>query len=73
MVRANTDAFAAVDTPLSDNLRFSAPHAYGFGGAMLDAVGTALALVAVKPHRMEISIHDTPPLDNHSFMKWYFN
>ena len=57
MVRADADAFAAVDAAFRDDLRFAAPHPDGLGGAALDAVGASHTFVPVQRDGMKESVH----------------
>src|SRR5699024_5979866 len=52
VVRANADAFAAVDAALFQNMRFAIAHANRLGGAALDAVDAAHAKFFVQHDRM---------------------
>ena len=56
MVITHSDAFAAINAALVDNMRPPAAHAYGLRGAALEAVGAALALILVQTDGVESSL-----------------
>ena len=62
VVRADSDAFAAIDAALGNNVRLPITHTDCFRGAPLDAIGAALAFFLIQTHRMEKSLHLSSPL-----------
>jgi hypothetical protein len=56
MMGAHSDADAAVDATVADNVGFAPPHPDGLGRALPDAVCAALAFLRVQRNRVKHGI-----------------
>ena len=62
VVRTDTDALAAVDAPLGEDVRLAVADADRLGGTALETVGAPAAELRVQLDRVEIFVHVLLPL-----------